>query len=225
MIAMSRFEATKLSLVAFGLSLIVACGHDEPRARPSNGVVVDTAGGEVVGNEPASPPPRTARWITDANALSLASAVNTRAIAAADVELENWHVDTARAFAASMAREHAELQHSIDSIAARLNVTPVIPALAKQWTSAMQAQIDTIWRAGEAGLDLAFVRQQITSHQRMSDYFTQLAAVSEHPELRAFLETAAAKSASLAQRASALQPTVARIDSIRREARRRGSPP
>jgi len=222
---MSRFESTKLALVAISVSVIVACRHDEPRERRSTAVVVDTAGGEVVGNEPATPPAPTARWITDANAVSLASALNGRAIAAADVELENWHVDTARAFAASMAREHAELQHSIDSLAGRLNVSPVSPALAKQWMSSMQAQIDSIWRAGDAGLDLAFVRQQINSHQRMSDYFTQLAAVSERPELRAFLESAAAKSASQAQRASALLPTVARIDSIRRDARRRGTPP
>jgi len=221
---MPRLELSKLALVALSVSLIVACGRDEPRGRRSPAVAVDTAGGEVVvGNEPAAPAPRTARWITDANALSLVSAVNTRAIAAADVELENWHVDTARALAASMAREHAELQHSIDSLAARLDVTPVAPALAKQWTSTMQAQIDSIWRAGEAGLDLAFVRQQINSHQRMSDYFTQLAAVSERPELRAFLESAAAKTASQAQRARALEPTVARIDSTRREARRRGT--
>lgn len=222
---MSRFELTKLALVAFSVSSIMGCGRDQPRERRSTAVVVDTAAGEVVVSNETAAPPRTARWITDANALSLAAAVNARAIAAADVELENWHVDTARAFAASMAREHAELQHSVDSLAGRLNLTPVSPALAKQWTSAMQAQIDTIWRAGEAGLDLAFVRQQINSHQRMSDYFTQLAAVSERPELRAFLESAAAKSASQAQRAAALQPMVARIDSIRREARRRGTPP
>ena len=222
---MSRFELSKVALAIFSISSLVACGHDDRRERRSS-VVVDTAGGEVaVGNTPATPARTSARWITDANVLSLASAVNARAIAAADVELENWHVDTARAFAASMAREHADLQHSIDSLAARLNLTPVSPALAKSWTSALQAQIDTIWRAGEGGRDLAFVRQQANSHQLMADYFTQLAAVAERPELQVLLESAAAKTTSQAQRATALQATVARIDSVRREARRRGDTP
>lgn len=222
--AMSRFQLSKAALIAFSISSIVACGDDKPRERRVQPAVVDSAGGEVVlGNEPAAPAKTSARWITDANALSLASAVNARAIAAAEVELENWHVDTARAFAASMAREHADLQHSLDSLTERLKMAPVSPALAKAWTSALQAQIDTIWRAGDLGRDLAFVRQQVTSHQLMSDYFTQLAAVAERPELRAFLESAAAKTASQAQRASALQPAVARIDSVRREARRRGA--
>ena len=223
---MSRFELTNVALIVFSISSIVACGRGNPRERQSNRIVVGTAGGEVVvGNESATPVRPSARWITDANVLSLASAVNARAIAAADVELENWHVDTARAFAASMAREHADLQHSIDSLSARLNLTPVTPALAKQWTSVLQAQIDTIWRAGDGGRDLAFVRQQVSSHQRMADYFTQLAAVAERPELQALLESAAAKTRSQAERATAVQPIVARIDSVRREARRRGETP
>ena len=223
---MSRFQPMKAALIAVSISLLAACGDKRPRERQGRPVVVDSAGGEVViGNESAVPAKPSARWITDANALSLASAVNARAIAAADVELENWHVDTARAFAASMAREHADLQHSIDSLTERLKIVPVNPALAKQWTSALQTQIDTIWRAGELGRDLAFVRQQVNSHQLMSDYFTQLAAVAERPELRALLESAAAKTSSQAQRASALQPVVARIDSVRRDARRRGATP
>jgi predicted outer membrane protein len=202
------------------------CGHEEMRGRRVQRAAVDSAGGEVVvSNESAIPAKPAARWITDANALSLASAVNARAIAAADIELENWHVDTARAFAASMAREHADLQHSIDSLGERLKLVPVSPALAKQWTTALQAQIDSIWRAGETGRDLAFVRQQITSHERMAGYFTQLAAVAERPELRALFESAASKATSQAQRASALEPAVARIDSVRREARRRGGAP
>jgi len=224
--AMSRFHLTKAASIAISIALLVACGDNRPRERPAQPVAVDSAGGEVVvGNESTAPAKTSARWVTDANALSLASAVNARAIAAADVELENWHVDTARAFAAAMAREHADLQHSIDSLTERLKMVPVSPALAKQWTSTLQAQIDTIWRAGEIGRDLAFVRQQVNSHQLMSDYFTQLAAVAERPELRALLESAAAKTASQAQRASALQPVVARIDSVRREARRRGATP
>jgi predicted outer membrane protein len=222
---MSRFELTKVALLALSIT-VIACGHEKPRdQRPTRTVVIDTAGGEVVGNAPASLERVTARWITDANVLALLTALNNRQIAASDMELENWHVDTVRAFAASIAREHAELQHSIDSTAQSLKLTPVSPALAKPWTSAMQAQIDTMRRAGENGLDLAFVRQQVNSQQLMSNYLSQLASVAERPALGGFLEAAAAKASSRAQRASALLPAVARIDSVRRGARRRGTTP
>jgi predicted outer membrane protein len=222
---MSRFSSVKAALFALSISTL-ACGHDDkPRDRPTR-ALVDTAGGEVVvGNEPVTPAPTVARWITDPNVLALVTALNDRQIAAADIELENWHVDTARAFAASMAREHAELQHSIDSAAASLRLTPIAPALAKRWTSVMQAQIDSMRRAGESGLDLAFVRQQTNSHQLMATYLKQLAAAAERPELGGFLEASSAKVASQAQRAAALQPVVARIDWVRREARRRGTTP
>jgi predicted outer membrane protein len=177
------------------------------------------AGGDVAPGSATHAPTTAVRWITDANAVAVVSALNAREIASADVELENWHVDTARAFAASMAREHAEFQHSVDSIAQRLNLTPVTPALAKQWTSAMQAQIDTVQRAG-SGLDLAFIRQQATSHQLMADYLSELAAVAERPAWQAFLEAAAANATSQAARARAVQATVAAIDSTRRSAAR-----
>jgi len=209
----------------FALSVLsIACGHDAPPDHRPTHVVIDTAGGEVVGDPAAKPVATPARWITDANALSLLTTLNARELAAVDWELENWHVDTARAFAATMAREHADFQHSIDSLTAQLKLSPVSPALAEGWTSAMQAQIDTVHRAGDAGIDLAFVRQQANSHQLMSNYFSQLASVAEKPELRAFLETAAAKASSQSQRALALQPIVARIDSTRRVATgRRGT--
>lgn len=214
---MSSYQSTRAVLFVMSLSLI-ACGRDKPRDHET------TAGGDVV-MEVASPPTvSSVRWITDANALSLLSTINSRAIAAADFELENWHVDTARAFAASMAREHADLQHSIDSLTSHLSLTPVSPALATVWTSAMQAKIDTVRRAGEAGVDLAFVKQQASSHQLISEYLAQLALVAERPEMQAFLESASTKAASQAARARVLLPTVARIDSTRREARKRGAP-
>ena len=218
---MLPYNSTTAALLALSISLS-ACGREQPNERRTSRVVVDTAGGEVGGETMATPAP-AARWITDANAVALASTLNSRAIAAADAELENWHIDTVRAFAATMAREHADLQHSIDSLTQRLNLTPVSPALARRWSATFQTQIDTVLRAG-TGIDLAFVRQQANSHQIMADYFSQLASATERPELRALLEAAAAKATSQAQRALALQPSIARIDSIRREAsRRRGT--
>ena len=152
--------------------------------------------------------PVTARWITDANILALFGAMNARQIAAADIELENWHNDAVRAFAASIAREHAELQHSADSLAMRLRITPIPPALAKPWMSVMQAQIDTMRRARESSLDRAFAHQQVASHELMLDYIQQLTTASQNPELQTMLTAAAKRVVSQLERARSLEASL-----------------
>src|SRR6476619_6835119 len=62
----------------------------------------------------------TPKWINDGNVVAIASVMNGRQIAAANVELSSWHSDTVRAIAASLAHEHSELQHSLDSVTAAL---------------------------------------------------------------------------------------------------------
>jgi predicted outer membrane protein len=166
---------------------------------------VDTveSGGDVVTTE--SPErPVIARWISDANVLALFGAMNERQIAAADIELEGWHNDAARAFAASIAREHAELQRSADSLATRLRIAPVAPALAKPWISVMQAQIDTMRRTRETSLDRAFVRQQVASHELMLLYVQQLIAASQNADVQTMLTAAAKRVVSQLERARSL---------------------
>jgi len=168
----------------------------------------------------------TERWISDANVLALINAMSARQIAAADVELESWHVEPVRAFAASIAREHAEIQHSVDSTARRLNLVLVSPALARPWLSALQAQIDSVRRSSGPSVDRRFVRQQIAADQMMGDYMQQLASVVEHPELRTLVGAAASRVASQLARARSIQTTLAAADSAsadsaaRRAARR-----
>jgi predicted outer membrane protein len=182
------------------------------------------AAGDVV-SEPSDTPVKE-RWISDANVLSLLNAMSARQIAAADVELESWHVESVRAFAASIAREHAELQHSVDSLARRLNLVLVSPALSKPWLSAMQAQIDSLRRSRGVAIDRAFVRQQIAAHQMMGDHIQQLASVAEHQELRSLLAATTSRVASQLARARSLETTLAAADSAsadsvaRRAARR-----
>jgi len=156
------------------------------------------------------------RWINDANALSLLAMMNSRAISAADVELENWHVDTVRAFAAAMAREHAELQHAADSAALAAKLAPVPSALSAAFGAQLQAQFDSIvgHRPPGLGLDRAFVQQQVASHALMSGYVNQLAAVVERPELESLLAATAARVDSQLRRATALQQSIAKRDSI-----------
>jgi len=216
------YEARTVVVIALTLSVVgAACGRDDGsvQRRPRSVVVRDTqsthstradtaeSGGDVVGEWIDNPV--NERWITDANVLSLFIAMNARQIAAADIELEDWHNDAARAFAASIAREHAELQHSADSLAVRLRIAPIAPALTKPWMSVMQAQIDTMRRSRAASLDRAFVHQQVVSHQLMLDYIEQLASASQHPDLRSLLTTAARRVASQAERARSLETALA----------------
>jgi predicted outer membrane protein len=217
------------------VAILTACGR-EPAERHSAGTValrdstretIDTveSGGEVTSDSVNAPVKE--RWITDANALSLLAAMNARQIAGADVELEAWHNDAVRAFAASVAREHAELQHSADSLTERMGITPLAPALAKPWLAPIQAQIDSARRAREGTIDRAFVRAQVSSDQLIADYLQQLAAAAERPELRTLLNTARTRVASQLARALALQTVLAKADSAaadslaRRAARQR----
>lgn len=208
---------------------LVACGGDDHPAdkKVASEIVADTArtatdtvrattdtvesGGEVASDFVETTVKE--RWITDANVLSLLSAMNARAIAAADIELEAWHVDAVRAFAASIAREHAELQHSVDSVAGRLDLVPIAPALARPWMATLGAQIDTLRQARGNAVDRAFVHQQVVSHQLIGDYVQQLGATAERPDLRSLLNSTATRIASQLARARALEATLAAADS------------
>jgi predicted outer membrane protein len=172
------------------------------------------AGGEVVASARSdSTAAQPVRWLTDANLLSLLGVMNARQIAAADVELEAWHVDSVRAFAAAVAREHAELQHSADSVAERIHLTPIAPALAQTVSAALQSQIDTLRRSSSRALDRAFVHEQVASYGIMTEYVTELAAVAEQPEMRILLTFEKDSLVTQLARARALQTKLAAADS------------
>jgi predicted outer membrane protein len=234
----AEVRATIVLVVAAASALTVtACSRGESSARHARAAVVrDTAhatsdtneaGGDVVGDLVETPV--NERWITDENVLSLFGAMNARQIVAADVELEAWHNDTVRAFAASMAREHAQLQRSGDSLAARLRLTPVAPALAKPWLSAMQAQIDSMRQSGR--LDRAFAHQQVVGHELMAGYIEQLAAAAQNPDVQSFLADAGKRVTSERDRARSLEAALAVADSAaaaraaQRAAKQRDRPP
>lgn len=182
-------------------------------AGTTTGDTVEVAG-EVVDDSADRAPAE--KWIFDPNVLSLLSLMNGRQIAAAEIELEEWHSDTVRVFASQMMHDHAALQRSIDSLVERLNMAPVRPAIAAQIGAAFQAQIDSMvaYRSGPRGsLDRAFVRQQIAGHALMASYIQQLAGVAERPELRALLSSAATVAKTELARARGMQARLAASDS------------
>jgi predicted outer membrane protein len=215
-----------------------AAGNTPVTARDDE-IARDTAGGatndtvEVAGEvvEDTTDRAPVEKWLSDPNVLSLLSLINARQMAAADVELEEWHSDTVRAFATQVAHDHAVLQRSIDSLVERLNMMPVRPALAVPVGAAFQAQFDSMvaYRAGPRGsLDRAFVRQEIVGHALMAQYVRALAGVAERPELRALLSSAATLANTEGARARGVQARLAVADSqavadsaVKRAARKR----
>ena len=220
----TRIIVAGLSVVA----LMASCKKEkgatggERRAAPAAVEAGDTtrapgdtateSAGETVGDAP----PSAEKWLTDANVFSLFGVLNGRTIGAADVELEGWHSEPVRSFASMMAREHAELQHSADSLSERVHIAPVAPALSGPLAADMRAQVDTMTRFRPAGmsLDRAFVREQIGSHRFMIEYTQRLAAVAQRPEIQGFLLTATTRLSTHLNRARALQATLAAADSV-----------
>lgn len=152
------------------------------------------------------------KWLNDATVLALVGTMNARQISAADVELSSWHSDTVRAFAATMARDHAELQRSADSLAAALKIAAVPSALSAEVNAVFQAQIDSMPRG--MSLDRAFVREQVASHQLMADYIRQLSGAAHAPEMQAWLATFATRVDAQIARANALNAQFAVADSV-----------
>lgn len=187
-----------------------------PARQDTSRVVADSmeAGGDVlsdsVNRRPASP---AGRWITDANVLSMLTMMNAKQIAAAKLELSAWHTDTVRAFAATIAAGHAELQHSVDSVAQIIKLEPIAPALSASISDTMQVQIDSLYGLHGGALDRGFLRQQTQSQAMLVDYVAKLAGVAEAPELQALLSSAATQVASQLSRARALQTAFATADS------------
>ena len=197
--------------------LFIACSSEQDTSTRTSTAVTTAAPSSAttaVGGEVARDSARPAiRWINDANVLAIAAAMNYKQLAAADAELSTWHVDTVRAFAAEMAREHSAMQRTMDSIAGALQIEPVKPALGTLVQLRMQRQIDSIYMHGGRAFDRAFLDQQIASHRLMYDYLSRLAAVAERPALQQVLTTAADSVRSQTARAVELRTMFAKQDS------------
>ncbi|HXT16823.1 MAG TPA: DUF4142 domain-containing protein [Gemmatimonadaceae bacterium] len=156
----------------------------------------------------------TVHWMTDGNVTSLLTAIDSRQSALANAELQAWHSDTVRAFAADMVRGTAELQHTTDSLAAKLRLSPAAPAMQDSLVAALQARIDTVSMNHGPQMDRVFVKQSIAANQLAADYMSQLSAVAQAPELQAVLETAQGRASAQVARAQQLQSMFAVADSV-----------
>jgi predicted outer membrane protein len=170
-------------------------------------------GGEVVSDSTGKR--NVGTWLTDANVMSLLAAINRTQIQAADVELSAWHSDTVRAFAAGMAREHAEIARSIDSVATQAKLAPIAPAVIGTMSAPFLASVDTLRGQRGMGLDRAYVRQQLTSHQAMATQIAQLGSVAQRPEVQGLVSMTGTRVGAQIERAKALDAEFVKRDSIK----------
>lgn len=203
------------------LALTIACTGcaDRDAARPARrgAAVTDSTSRrtttEAAGEVAPDSAKHAVRWLDDANVVALLNAMNGRQLAAADAELSSWHLETVRAFAAEMAREHAALQRSIDSATTALQIAPVSPALAALVRARMQGPIDSMWRHDGRAFDRAYLDQAISSHQLMYLYLSRLSTIAENQGLQQVLSAASDTVKSQLRRAMALRATFAPADS------------
>jgi predicted outer membrane protein len=203
------------------IAVIAACAKEKPspQKEPTRQGKTTEAAGEVA--KDSASPRDNIKWISDGNVLALLTTMNQRQIAAADAELSTWHVDTVRAFAAAMYREHTGLQHSIDSLVESAHIIPVLPALATTIRGQMQAQIDTIYQHGGRGFDRAYVMQSFAGHQLMAQYLSQLSAVVEAPAVSTLIGSMTTTVQSQITRANAMRALFAIADSVAADSVRR----
>jgi len=226
-----RAARSRAPLILVAAMTFSACRGRDRHARPpaAQNAARDTAevGGEVAAAEttaaasaPVTPdtsaPNDDAVWITDANALAMLTAMNNRQIAVADVELEAWHSDTVRALAQSIAHDNAALQHSLDSLAQRLKLAPVMSALGQRIDSEFQSRIDSLryWR-GPGRFERAYVHQQVLSSQAFASYANQLSGATRAPEVQALMQSASARGATQVSHARAIEAMLIIADSTK----------
>jgi len=236
LIRAARAGAPLLLVLLVGAMTFSACRGRDRQGRPpiaqnpatqnpATGTV--EAGGEVAARDttpvaaaPATPDTSTAGdnavWITDGNALAMLTAMNNRQIAIADVELEAWHSDTVRALAASIAHDNAGLQHSVDSLAPRLKLAPVMSALGQRIDSEFQSRIDSLryWR-GPGRFERAYIHQQVLASQAFTSYANQLTGATRAPEVQALMQAAAARGATQVSHAQAVEAMLVVTDSLK----------
>lgn len=198
-----------LAVLTAVLAAFVALANGGAAPAEAAGIVAPMADRDTVRRDSAS-----VRWLTDANILSLIGTIDARQTALADAELQAWHSDTVRAFATAIVRSAADLQHSADSIAGKIHLAPIAPAVLDTITAQIQPHIDTVAMSRGPQMDRVFVQQAIAVQQLATDDLGQMAAVAGVPEIQSLLSGAQSRVAAQLARAKEIQTLFAAADSV-----------
>jgi predicted outer membrane protein len=201
--------------------LLVSSGCRGSDAKPAD------SGKPVAGSRPDSASGEVAQyalmknavtWLTDSNLVSLATTVNQAPISLARIEAQLWSNAQIHAFALEVLRDHAALQGSIDSLAAKRRIPAQRPAVAES----MQAPYDSIV-ASLAGLPLAdmeprFLAAMTGLHARTVTDFAAIAGNATDPDLKGLFANRAMQMEQLhASKAKLIAAALVRADSVRKD--------
>ena len=176
---MRRGAAIALAVVA------AACQQHGPAKQPADRVLhVDSSGGEV---SQFSLMQNAVGWLTDSNVVSLAATVNEAPMSLARAESQAWTDDQTHQYAMMVLRDHAALQSSIDSLAAKHRLPSQTPAVAADFHARYDSAANSIAGLPAAQVDPKFVTAVIDLHERTLLDFGALAGNTLDPDLRALL--------------------------------------
>jgi hypothetical protein len=186
-------------------------------------VIVSTSSGDVALDSLARDSVASdiaTRWLSDENILSLFGGLNAHMSATANVELQRWGSDTVRALATQLVREHEVSRMEVDSVARKLHLAEITPAIGPSIDSSFKAQRDTLSWVPTSQLDRAFLDRTTRDHQMFVSYLQELAAGASREDLRLELARIASREALHMARIRGTQLALAAADSAHRVANR-----
>jgi hypothetical protein len=146
---------------------------------------VTFSGGDLAAD---SVPVRVA-WLNDSSIVFLVRAMQPPAIAAARLQLQSWSDDTTANVAITVARDHAALAATMDSIAGAGRFGGVRPAIADSLLAPYDAQLSSLWGLGARDLGRRFIATQREAHERAIGDLAGLASLARDAGLRDVIAT------------------------------------
>ena len=215
----------RVRLVTVGVvcmaAALVACnrtnGDDGSTASTAAKTHLDSSAGDVAQYSLMTNP---VGWLTDSNLVALAAIVNEAPVHLARVESQQSANQQVHEFALEIIRDHAALQTSIDSLAAKRRVPSQRPAVAGSIQAPYDSAVATLSTAPLQQLAATFLALEDHVHTLTLTDFSALAGNATDPDLRAlFAIRATTMEQRHVARAKQLATSLAQADSAKQAAR------
>jgi putative membrane protein len=151
--------------------------------------------------------PAAATW-TDANIVALLDEANAGDSTAGAVAATKGTAAAVRDFGKRMMRDHHQLRVQGQTLAKKLNVTPVAPS-GDPVTPAGQKEMDTLNSTAKGkDFDRAYIDAEVDIHKAVLDLATKAASQTQTAELKNLIQKAAPVIQSHLDKAESIQKTL-----------------
>jgi len=196
--------------------LILGACQDRADQRPAAPLHVDSSAGEV---SQFALMQNSVGWLTDSNIVALATVVNEGAMNLARAESQAWTDEPTHQYALMILRDHAALQTSLDSLAAKHRVPSQTPAIAAEFHARYDSLAAPLAGLPAVEVDPKFLTLVQELHGKTTIDFGALAGNTTDPDLKALLAIRAASMEDMhVTRAKTLLASLASADSAKRAA-------